>query len=205
MALALITRMPVPFTALQMLWMNLISDVFPALALTLEPAPPDVMRHAPRPPDEPLIPADEGRRMTRDAVTAAAGVLAAYRWALRRYGPGPRAGTIAFTTAALAEILYALDCGSVLVRSEDHRLPVPNSLLLGTVGGTVLLQLATLFVPALRRLLNLTPLDQRDGWTIMAGTVLPILLAARHRPAPPGTDSHRQALGPGSSLGRTAH
>src|SRR4029453_11236413 len=49
--LSLVTRMQIPLSAIQMLWMNLISDVFPALALTLEPPPPGVMRQPPRPPD----------------------------------------------------------------------------------------------------------------------------------------------------------
>src|SRR5205823_1830915 len=111
-AVALLTRMPIPFSALQMLWMNLISDVFPALALTLEPPPPDVMRQPPRPPNEPLIPAPAWRVMSRDAVTMGASTLAVYRAAIRRHGAGPVAQTVAFTAASIGEILYALACGS---------------------------------------------------------------------------------------------
>jgi Ca2+-transporting ATPase len=182
-AFALLTRMPVPFSALQMLWMNLISDVFPALALTLEPAPPDVMRQPPRPPDEPLIPQPEWRMMSRDAVTLAAGTMAVYRWALRRHGDPAAAQGVAFTATALAEILYALACGSPFVRSEGRRIPALNGPLLGTVGATAALQTMTIFIPALRRLLGLAPLDQRDWLTILAGAVLPVALDMRRRPA----------------------
>jgi P-type Ca2+ transporter type 2C len=179
---ALLTRMPIPFSAIQMLWMNLVSDVFPALALTLEPPPPDVMRQPPRPPEEPLIPPDEWRTMTRDAVTLAASTLAVYRWAIRRHGQGVPAQTIAFTSAAMAEILYGLACGSPLVRSEGGTLPRPNSLLLGTVGATLGVQAMTILFPPLRHLVGLTPLDRRDWLTALAGAVLPVAVAATRTP-----------------------
>src|SRR5439155_22245722 len=172
-AVSLLTRMPIPFSALQMLWMNLISDVFPALALTLEPPPVDVMRQPPRSPDEPLIPRPEWRVMSRDAVTLGVGTLAVYRSAIKRHGAGPAAQTVAFTAASLGEILYALACGSPLVRSADQRLPRPNLLLLATVGGTAALQVALFLFPAARRLLGITPLDRRDWTTIVMGVVLP--------------------------------
>jgi Ca2+-transporting ATPase len=186
---ALLTRMPIPFSALQMLWMNLVSDVVPALALTLEPAPPNLMREPPRPPDEPLIPPQEWRLMSRDAAAIAAGTLVTYRWAIRHHGAGAAAQTVAFTTAALAEILYALACGSPLVRSHEGRLPAPNGVLLGMVGGTLALQGITTVVPLLRRLLGLTLLDQSDWLAILSGALLPVLLAMFRRLAPgPATD-----------------
>jgi Ca2+-transporting ATPase len=184
----LLTRMPIPFSALQMLWMNLISDVVPALALTLEPAPPNVMRQPPHPADEPLIPRQEWQVMSRDAAAIAAGTLVAYRWAISRHGAGSAAQTVAFTTAALGEILYALACGSPLVRSSEGRIPAPNGILLGMVGGTAALQGMTIVVPLLRRLLGLTFLDQSDWLAILGGATLPVILAVAQRHAlPPGT------------------
>jgi Ca2+-transporting ATPase len=185
-AVALLTRMPVPFSALQMLWMNLISDVFPALALTLEPPPADVMQQPPRPPDEPLIPAADWRVMSRDAVTLGASTLAVYRSAIRRHGTGAAAQTVAFTAAALGEILYALACGSPMVRSADQRLPRPNMTLLITVGLTAAIQAAVFLFPLSRRLLGLTLIDRRDWLTVAAGAGLPVLLATQRRRFPVG-------------------
>lgn len=180
---ALLTRMPIPFSAIQMLWMNLVSDVFPALALTLDPPPADAMQQPPRPPDEPLIPQEEWRTMTRDAVTLAASTMAVYRWAIRRHGASPAAQAVAFTSASMAEILYGLACGSPLVRTPERTLPRPNALLLGTVGGTVGLQALTVLIPPLRNLLGLTTLDRRDWLTVLAGAVLPVAVAATRTPA----------------------
>jgi Ca2+-transporting ATPase len=191
---ALATRMPIPFTAIQMLWMNLISDVFPALALTLEPPPSDVMEQPPRPPDEPLIPSEEWRTMARDAVLMATSTMAVYRSAIRRHGQGIMAQSVGFTAAALAEIVYALSCGSPLVRSsralQSGDAPGsarqltglrPNSLLMTTVAATSALQVLTLFFPPLRRMLQIAPLDRQDWLTVLAGAVLPAALAATRR------------------------
>lgn len=180
-AVSLLMRMPIPFSALQMLWMNLVSDVFPALALTLEPPPPDVMRQPPRPADEPLIPSPEWRLMSRDAVTLGISTLAVYRSAIKRHGVGPAAQTVAFTAAALSEILYALACGSPLVGRADQRLPRPNLLLLGTIGGTVALQAALFLFPITRRLLGITSLDRQDWTTVLAGALLPVALSMKRR------------------------
>jgi len=215
---ALLTRMPIPFTALQMLWMNLISDVFPALALTLEPPPPEIMQQPPRPPEEPLIPRDEWRAVMRDAVALATSTMASYRWATRRHGAGMTAQTVAFTTGALAEILYALACRSSIGRAADTgrasrpsgassalSLLRPQGLLLPTVAATVGLQVLTLFVPPLRRLLQLTPLDRTDWLTVLAGALLPVVVATRQRhapalpaPVPPSTPTRQPVAWAGS-------
>ena len=103
---------------------------------------------------------------------------------------------MAFTAAALGEILHALACGSPMVRTAEQRWPRPNTLLLGTVGGTAALQVAMFFFPLTRRLLGITPLDRRDWMTVLAGAGLPALLAVRRRHLPePVTGS----LSPGRS------
>ena len=50
--------MPIPLRPVQLLWMNLVSDGAPALALGLEKSDPDIMKHSPRPPKEPVINSD---------------------------------------------------------------------------------------------------------------------------------------------------
>jgi Ca2+-transporting ATPase len=181
---ALLTRMPIPMTPLQMLWMNLVSDVFPALALTLEPPPPDGMRRRPRSPEAPLMSGDDWRTTSRDALTLAASTLGVYRWAARRHGPGATAQTLAFTSSCLAEIFYALACGSPIVRAEGNGRARPNGPLLATVAGTAALQGLTLFVPPLRRLLRLTLPGPGDWLAVLAGAVLPVTLARKRRDDP---------------------
>ena len=71
-----------------------------------------------------------------------------------------------------------------LVRSADQRVPRPNLVLLGTVGGTAALQAALFLFPLTRGLLGITPLDRRDWMTILAGAVLPVVLAMQRRRLP---------------------
>jgi P-type Ca2+ transporter type 2C len=200
---ALVTRTPIPLSAFQMLWMNLISDVFPALALTLDPPAAHAMRQPPRPPDEPLISAGERRIIGQDALLLAASTFALHRWARWRHGGEELpARTMAFTASCLAEIFYALACGSPLVRREDRPRLSPNGPLLATVVGTAALQISMLHFPALRRLLQLTPLEPRDWLGVLAGAVLPATLVAtrqhllpsvRPQPPMPTTDRGRRS------------
>ena len=78
-----------PLNAMQLLWINLISDIFPGLALALEPAEPDVMEQPPRDPAEPIIKTDDFKRITFEAATMTATSLAAYGYGVMKYGAGP--------------------------------------------------------------------------------------------------------------------
>ena len=109
---AIMVGWPLPLGALQILWLNMITDVFPALALALEPSAPDVMK---RPPRDPGGAADDAavRRADRLAGAAAGGVtLLAFLVGMRWYGTegaGLRhATTMAFMTLALAQVVPRL-------------------------------------------------------------------------------------------------
>jgi Ca2+-transporting ATPase len=176
---SLLLRAPIPMTAVQMLWMNLISDVFPAVALALEPPRANELTQPPRAPGAPLLSRSDWRAVTRDSAALAAGTLGVYHLAARRLGPGLQAQTAAFSASCLAEIIYALTCGSPLVRRGGSTRP--DGPLLGVVAGTAALQAGTLLSPPLRRLLHLAPLG-RGGWQILlAGAVLPAALSAAAR------------------------
>src|SRR5208337_2379634 len=101
-----------PLTAMQLLWINLISDIFPGLALALEPPEADVMAQAPRDPTEPIIKASDFARIGSEATVLSAGALGAYAYGLARYGTGPQAATLAFTSLASGQLLHAVSCRS---------------------------------------------------------------------------------------------
>ncbi len=179
-----------PLNTMQLLWINLLTDVLPALALSLEPPEPDVLRRPPRDPQEPIIRTRDFRRYGFEALALTAGTLAAYGYGLLRYGPGPRAGTLAFMSLTLSQLLHALSC-----RSESHGLferegLPPNRWLSLALGGSAVLQLATVAVPGLRGLLGTTPIPPAD-LPVLAGTVsLPYLAIEATKPGP-GTSSWR--------------
>ncbi len=159
---------------MQLLWINLISDVFPALALALEPPEPDIMRQPPRDPDEQILSSKDFRRLGVEATVLTAGPLAAYGLAAARYGPGPLAGTIAFNSLVTAQMLHA-----VTSRSEYHtilfdreRLP-PNPYLRTALLGSFAAQGAVLTLPPLQRLLGTVPLGPADLALTAGAGVLP--------------------------------
>ncbi len=127
-----------PLTPLQLLWINLLSDTLPALALAREPAHGDVLARPPAPPDAPMVDAEARRTVVRDGV-ALAGLGAA---ALVIGGP-----PLVFATLGGAELGYALAC-----RPDDE--PVGPSFIrwLGAAGA---LHLAALTLPPLRVVLGL--------------------------------------------------
>jgi Ca2+-transporting ATPase len=165
--------LPAPLIPLQILWVNLVTDIFPAMALIRDPAEPDVMRRPPRDPREALVTWRFGQRMLAEGAMLAAGVLSAYLWAVWQEGPGRRATTIAFVALVLIHPFQAMNCRSD--RLGWWRLP-PNRLVWMALGALVGAQwVATSWAP-LARLLGTIPLSAGD-WTALTIAVLwPVLL-----------------------------
>ena len=101
-----------PLTTMQLLWINLVTDIFPALALAVEPPAPDILSRPPRDPSEPIIGSSDFKRYGFESLAITAGTMASYGYAIARYGIGPRAGSTAFMTLTLAQLLHAYSCRS---------------------------------------------------------------------------------------------
>ncbi len=130
--------LPSPLNAMQLLWINLLSDTIPALALALEPGRPDVLSRGPMPPDAPLIDADAMRRIVRDGMVLSAIGLGSHLIG----GPG-----VAFATMASAELGYTFLC-----RAPESPASPRFTRMMGLAAG---LQTAALVVPPVRVLLGL--------------------------------------------------
>ncbi|HEX6374016.1 MAG TPA: HAD-IC family P-type ATPase [Longimicrobium sp.] len=179
--------LPLPLLPLQILWMNIVTDTFPALALAVEPGEKDVMRRPPRDPHAAILShrfllgvGFYGAMMT--AVT-----LAAFLWGLRT-GDAVLATTLSFTTLSLAQILHlgnARSHGAVL----GLRAATANAFALGAVALTVGLQLLALYLPPLQRLLDLVPLGMAEWMVVLPLAAGPAtvgqLLKWRRAPAHP--------------------
>lgn len=164
-----------PLNTMQLLWINLISDIFPGLALSLEAPEPDVLARPPRDPGEPIIRPTDIKRMAFESATLSAGALAAYGYGTFRYGPGPQATTMAFSSLAFAQIIHALSCRSDTRSAFDRSMP-PNHYLTAAIGGTLLLQIAAMTVPGLKNLLGITPIGIADGIAIASTAALPLVI-----------------------------
>jgi Ca2+-transporting ATPase len=182
--------MALPLLPLQILWLNLVTDTFPALALAAEPAEPGVMQRPPRDPRAALLSKGFIGQIALYAALIAAATLAAYAWALGRAGED--AVSVSFTTLALAQIFHlgtARSRYSVL----GGRVALANRWAVGAVGLTIALQLVALYWAPLASVLRLRPLTPLE-WAVVAplslapavvGQLLHLRRAAQ-RPAAPG-------------------
>ncbi|PVV14103.1 MAG: hypothetical protein B6D77_03640 [gamma proteobacterium symbiont of Ctena orbiculata] len=161
---------------MQLLWINLVTDVFPALALSLEPPEEEVMSQAPRPVNEPIITRQKLKNMALESAAITGGALSSYMIGRARGGP-QLASTLAFHSLTLAQLMHATAC-----RSDRYGLfnpPVdraPNHWLELALGLTVLLHLTTLLVPGVRHLLGTAPIRPLDIGVLLAGAAGPLVI-----------------------------
>jgi Ca2+-transporting ATPase len=165
-----------PLNALQLLWINLMSDIAPGLALALEPPEPDVMDLPPRDPRDPIIRTSDYKRILFESSVLSAGALGAYGYGLARYGLGPRASTLSFMSLTVGQLLHALSCRSEnqSVFSSERR--PRNRYLNGALAGSLALQVLAMAIPGLRGLLGMTPVGAVDGLVIGGSALLPLLV-----------------------------
>ncbi|BAT55636.1 cation-transporting ATPase [Nostoc sp. NIES-3756] len=146
----------VPLTPLQILWMNLVTDGLPALALAVEPPEPDVMKRPPFSPRESIFARGLGSYMIRIGIVFAIITIILMQWAYTHShavtGPGLSADrwkTMVFTTLCIAQMGHA-----IAIRSNNQLTiemnPLSNPYVLGAVVVTTILQLMLVYVPPLR-------------------------------------------------------
>jgi Ca2+-transporting ATPase len=165
-----------PLNAMQLLWINLVSDIAPDMALALEPPEPDVLRRPPRRPNESIIHALDLQRVAFESTVLSAGALGAYGYGMMRYGMGPKASTIAFLSLTTGQFLHAISC-----RSDTHSvlstdsLP-PNRYLNLALLGSLSVQVLALVIPGLRSLLGIAPIALLDGLVIGGSALFPLVV-----------------------------
>jgi Ca2+-transporting ATPase len=163
-----------PFTAIQILWVNLIMDGPPAIALGVDPTGPQTMERKPRRPGSPIL----GRR--RLAVVAWTGtIMAAGTLGILAIAPDPVAPTMAFTVFVLFQIANAIS-----VRTEYGpsvgRHALTNPRLWVALGIVVTLQVLVVQWGALARIFDTTPLSLAE-WTITAVVASTLLVIEEGR------------------------
>jgi P-type Ca2+ transporter type 2C len=176
---AIMIGWPLPLAPLQILWLNIITDVFPALALALEPSAPNMMKQQPRDPQERLLNRSFAGLIAWQGLLLASVTLAAFAVGMIWYGSeglGRRhAVTISFMTLALTQTFHAFNARSQRDSALNSRL-FTNRWLWGAIVMCVLLQVAAVYVPFLQRVLRTVPLNLRDWGVVLGFSLLPVVI-----------------------------
>ena len=160
---------PLPLLPLQILWMNLVTDVFPALALAVEPASKDIMNQPPRSSHTSLLSKPFLILIGWQAVMLAVITLGVYRWALQVYGPGPHARTIALFTLVSVQLGHTFNCRSRTRSAADGIFR--NPFLWIAVLVVVLLQLSAVYLSPLAAALGTVKPSLTD-WIVIGSSGL---------------------------------
>ena len=189
---SMLAGLPIPLTPIQLLWLNLVTDGAPALALGLEKGDPDIMSRPPRPPKEPVINREMLTGIIVQAIVMTTAVLLAFIYGLKRFPNNlVAAQTIAFTTLVVSELLRAFTA-----RSEYYSVLkvglTSNRWMVYAVGSSLLLLLLVLYVPFLQTFFGTTGLGWQD-WLVMLPLMLMASIAAEITKAVLGRRSLRPA------------
>lgn len=169
---ASIAALPVPFVAVQLLFINLVTDSLPALAIGMEPGNPDILKRKPRDPKASLLDKKFVTQISIQGFLISLSVITAFLLGLR--DTPAIACTMAFSTLTFARLLHGFNCRS---QHSIFKIGFKNNWysLAAFALGTVLLALI-LFVPALHGLFAVQPLTAQEVWLIVILAIIPTIL-----------------------------
>ena len=171
-----------PITALQILWINMITAVALGLTLAFEPTEPGTMRRPPRAPGQSLISRYLLWRIVFVSLLVVVGVFGMFFWAQQRGLSLEEARTIAVNTIVVMEIFYLFSIRYVHGTSLSWRAALGTPAVLTGVATVVVAQLVFTYWPAMNSVFKSRPVGLLDGIAIIAvGVVLLLILEAEQR------------------------
>ncbi|MCM3110207.1 calcium-translocating P-type ATPase, SERCA-type [Lederbergia lenta] len=177
MLFAMLMSLPLPLVPIQILWVNLVTDGLPAMALGLDQPEENVMKRKPRHPKEGVFSRGLGwkiisRGFLIGIVTLIAFIVVYYR----DMSNLPYAQTIAFATLVLAQLIHVFDCRSEI--SVFSRNPFGNKYLVAAVVSSLALLLVVIYVPALQPIFHTVPIILSDWLLVIGMSAIPTFLLA---------------------------
>ncbi|CAG7622814.1 calcium-translocating P-type ATPase, SERCA-type [Paenibacillus allorhizosphaerae] len=178
MFLAMMAGLPLPLVPIQILWVNLVTDGLPAMALGVDQAEKDLMQQKPRPAKENIFARRLGWKIISRGILIGLCTLTAFYITLKQGQDSPdaliKAQTVAFVTLVMAQLIHVFDCRSS--RSIFHRNPLQNVWLVLATVSSLLLMLPVLYVEALRPIFKTVPLDVTDWILVLVFAGIPTFL-----------------------------
>lgn len=162
----------VPFIAVQLLFINLVTDSLPALAIGMEPGAPDILDRKPRDPKVGILDKSLVTKVTLQGIIISVGVIAAFM--IGRQTSAAVACTMAFSTLTFARLLHGFNCRS---QHSIFKIGFKNNWysLAAFAVGTLLLALI-LFVPGLHSLFAVTPLTSTQLLWVIGLALMPTII-----------------------------
>jgi Ca2+-transporting ATPase len=159
--------LPLPILPIQVLWLNVVSDGLPALALSFDPYDEDIMERKPRPPNEGIFHGMLLFVLAAALVAFLAQVVLIFYWRNTGFVSLARLRTIVFTSTVMFELFFVFNC-----RSEKHSVfrtnILENKRLVLAVVTSFLLQLVVVYVPFLQAVFRTVALGPSDWLIVMA-------------------------------------
>ena len=176
MFVAIIVWGMVPLLPIQILWINLITDGLPALALGIDPPEADLMARAPRPIHRSILAKKRIATIFWQGGLLTLGSLSAFGLALFWLEVSlSKAQTMAFTALVLIQLLHAFNFRSQ-TKSVFNRRSLANKFLVFAFGGSLLLQIGILYLPLFQPFFRTQALNLKEWGVVLAVCVLPIVL-----------------------------
>ncbi|WP_027408192.1 calcium-translocating P-type ATPase, SERCA-type [Anoxybacteroides tepidamans] len=177
MLFAMLLALPLPLVPIQILWVNLVTDGLPAMALGLDQAEDNVMKRKPRHPKEGVFARGLGWKIVSRGFIIGIVTLAAFMTAYERSGNElVYAQTVAFATLVMAQLIHVFDCRCE--RSIFDRNPLGNMYLVWAVLLSLLLVLVVIYYPPLQHIFHTVPIALFDWILIIGLAALPTFLFA---------------------------
>lgn len=174
---ALLLGLTLPISALQILWVNMVSSVLLAMTLAFEPPEPGVMRQPPRPRDESLLQGFVVWRVAFVSLLFLVGIFAAWFWVMHRHQDPVLASTLAVNTLVAMEVFYLfavryLDSASITLRGV-----LGTPVVLAAIAAVVVLQLLFTYLPWFQSTFTTAALSlEQLAFSVVAGVVVLVVL-----------------------------
>lgn len=178
MFIAALAGMPLPLIPVQILWVNLVTDGLPAMALGIDPRERDIMNRPPRHPGESVFSRGLSRKIIARGTQIGLSTVAVFAFGYYVQNDIALARTMAFCTLVFSQMFHVFDCRSEMMTIFEVGL-FSNKFLVAAVTCSTLMQIAVVYTPFLSGVFETVPMSLHDwalvltvsGWTFILGAV----------------------------------
>ncbi|MFP4461520.1 MAG: cation-translocating P-type ATPase [Thermotogota bacterium] len=173
--LTILLKLPMPILALQILWLNLVVDVLPAMSLAWESGEQDIMKRKPRAPQQSIMNKPFILQILWNGSLISLGSLIVFIFALNQGYTEVAARTMCFSTMALGQLLHIFNVrGRTII--QMGKAFFKNGILWLALMISLVLQIIAVYLPFFNDVMGTTPLDMRKWFVVILGAAVPMIV-----------------------------